>query len=276
MDAEFIVVEGPQLGNRYSLGTQEVRVGQAPSAEIKLTGNQVAWEHCVVRPRDGRYQIADRRSGTGVYINGMRAKEHWLEAGDQVSIGETVLVFREDSQAAPPEPQNQTLLRACGLLFLFRALALAQSPKNRAALAAQCLRLIADIVQMNGGGVMLGTAPDEILAAARDLELDAALAELAVRVFQEGIATDPDRRAMAVALTSRGTTPARSWCSSRSRSRPTYRIIATPCAPSPPWQWRRWKRHGNWSSCRWRMHNSSNGWAPTNRASWGRARRWRS
>ena len=100
MDAEFIVVEGPQLGNRYPLGTQEVRVGQAPSAEIQLTGNQVAWEHCVVRPRDGRYQIADRRSGTGVYINGMRAKEHWLEAGDQVSIGETVLVFREDPAAA--------------------------------------------------------------------------------------------------------------------------------------------------------------------------------
>jgi two-component system response regulator HydG len=206
MDAEFIVVEGPQLGTRYPLGTEEMRVGQAPSAEIKLTGNQVAWEHCVVRHCDGRYQIADRRSGTGVYINGMRANEHWLEAGDQVSIGETVLVFREDSQAAPPEPQNQTLLRACGLLFLFRALALAQSPKNRAALAAQCLRLIADIVHVNGGGVMLGTAPDEILAAARDLELDAGLAELAVRVFQEGIATDADRRAMAVALTSRGAT----------------------------------------------------------------------
>ncbi|MEI9972569.1 MAG: FHA domain-containing protein [Ignavibacteriota bacterium] len=74
MEAEFIVVEGPLLGSRYPLGAQETRIGNAPSAEIRLTGNQVAFEHCVVRLREGRYQIADRRSGTGIYINGMRAK----------------------------------------------------------------------------------------------------------------------------------------------------------------------------------------------------------
>jgi Nif-specific regulatory protein len=204
MDAEFIVVEGPLLGNRYALGANEIRVGHAPSAEIRLSGNMVAWEHCVVRLRDGRYQIADRRSGTGIYVNGMRTKEHWLEPGDQVSIGETVLVFRDDTPAASQDSQNQTLLRACGLLFLFRALALAQSPANRAKLAGQLLRLIADILHVSGGGVLLGSGPEEILISSRELELEAGLAELAARVFQEGIVIDAGQRAMAVALSIRG------------------------------------------------------------------------
>src|SRR5580698_2894849 len=110
MDAELIVVEGPLLGTRYALGPSELRVGQAPNAEIRLTGHHVAWEHCVIRQREGRYQISDRRSGSGTYVNGLRTREHSLEPGDQVSIGDTVLVYREDTPATAPESQNQTLL----------------------------------------------------------------------------------------------------------------------------------------------------------------------
>ena len=81
MDAELIVVEGPLLGTRYALGADELRIGRAPTAHIRLSDHHAAPEHCVVRPREGRYQIADRRSGTGTYVNGMRTNEHWLEPG---------------------------------------------------------------------------------------------------------------------------------------------------------------------------------------------------
>jgi len=204
MEAEFIVVEGPLLGTRYALCADEVRIGRAPSADIRLPDNQAAWEHCVVRRREGRYQIADRRSGTGTYINGLRTSEHWLEPEDQVSIGETVLVYREDAPAAPADSQNHTLLRACSLLFLFRALAMAQSPRHRDTLAGQLMRLIADIVPAGTGGVMLGRTPEEVRAAARDLGVDASLGEMAARVFNEGVAMDAQTRTLAVALSSRG------------------------------------------------------------------------
>ena len=204
MEAEFIVVEGPLLGTRYPLGADDLRIGRAASADVRLTGHQAAWEHCVVRCRDGRYQIADHRSGAGTYVNGMRTTEHWLEPGDQVSIGETVLVYREDAPAAPCDSQNHTLLRACALLFLFRALAVAQSPRHRATLAGQLLRLIADIVPVSGGGVMLGREPGELRTAARELGIDPALGELAARVFAEGVAVDAAKRMMAVGLSSRG------------------------------------------------------------------------
>jgi len=202
MEAELIVVDGPLLGMRYALA-DEIRIGQAPSADIRLTGNQVAWEHSVVRLRQGRYQITDQRSGTGTYINGMRASEHWLEPGDQVNIGENTLVYREDAPAFR-ESQNQTLLRACAVQFLFRALATANQSALRATLAEQLMRLIADIIPASGGGVMLGSSADELLASARELGVDAHLAELASQIFSKGLVVDQGRRWIAVPL-SRGT-----------------------------------------------------------------------
>ncbi len=204
MDAELIVVEGPLLGTRYPLGSDDVTIGRATSADIRLTDHLSAWEHCLVRFREGRYQVADRRSGAGTYVNGMRASEHWLEPGDQVSVGETVLMYREDAQAAIGDSQNHTLLRACGLLFLFRALAVAKSSKHRTTLAGQLLRLIADIVPVIGGAVMMGSVPDDVRTAARELGVDADFGEMAARVFGEGVAIDAEKRTLAVALSSRG------------------------------------------------------------------------
>jgi len=203
MDAELIVVEGPLLGTRYALGDADLRLGRSDACEIRLTGNQTAWEHCIVRRRDGRYQLADRRSGTGTYVNGMKTAEHWLEPGDQIGIGETVLVYREDTQGARGS-QNQTLLQGCALLFLFRAMAGAQNPKHRATLGAQLLRLIADIVPIAGGAVLLGRSADELHAAAAESGADSALAELAARVFEIDAGLLAGQNALAVPLSSRG------------------------------------------------------------------------
>src|SRR3954447_19842414 len=97
MDAELIVVSGSLLGERFPLGTGELRIGKGASAGLRLDDAEVAMEHCVVSPREGRYRLTDHRSPFGTYVNGMRIAEHWLEPGDQVSIGEAVLMFREDS-----------------------------------------------------------------------------------------------------------------------------------------------------------------------------------
>src|ERR1035437_3703517 len=126
MNAELIVINGPLLGASVPLGPGEVRIGRAPTAQIRLTGPEVAWEHCVVHQREGRYRIVDCHTGAGTYVNGMRTSEHTLEPDDQVSIGETVMVYREDPAAVAPD-SDHALLRACSLLFLFRAIALSQS-----------------------------------------------------------------------------------------------------------------------------------------------------
>lgn len=204
MDAELIVVSGPLLGTRYPLGTGEVHIGRAASAEIRLTEPDAAFEHCLIRLREGRYRIMDRRTGAGTYVNGMRITEHSLEPDDQVSIGETVLVYREDPAEITPDSPNHMLLRACSLLFLFRAIAMSQSVSHRATLEAQLLQLIADIVPCQGGIIILGRNEDELRSLARERSGPVDLGDIAVRVCREAAVVDPASRIVALALYVRG------------------------------------------------------------------------
>ena len=204
MQAELIVVSGPLLGERFPLGPDETRIGRAPTADIRLTEANTAWEHCVVRARDGRYHIVDRRTGVGTFVNGMRIGEHRLDPGDQIGICETVLVYREDPHVLPPDSQQHALLRACSLLFLFRAIAMAQSGSHRSTLESQLVELIGDIVPSSGGAVLLGRDADELRSAARKLPGPVDLAEIAARICQEGSVADPATLVVALALYVRG------------------------------------------------------------------------
>jgi Nif-specific regulatory protein len=204
MQAEFTVVSGPLLGERFPLGPGETRIGRATTADIRLTEAGTAWEHCIVRECDGRYQITDRRTGVGTFVNGMRIGEHWLEPGDQVGIRETVLVYREDPPVLPPDSPQHALLRACSLVFLFRAIAMARSGSHRATLESQLAELIGDIVPSSGGAVLLGRDADELRSAARDLPGPLDLAEIAARVCEAGSVADPATLVVALALYVRG------------------------------------------------------------------------
>src|SRR5450631_4575321 len=113
MEAEFIVVSGAHLGARFPLGKQDVSIGRAASAGIRLPETGVAPDHCVVRPSPTGYRLTDRRSPSGTYINGMRVTEQALEPGDQVAIGDAVLLYREESAPERDSSPRQTLLRAC-------------------------------------------------------------------------------------------------------------------------------------------------------------------
>src|SRR5689334_19527992 len=97
MEGELLVVSGPRVSERFALGPNEVRIGRDPGSSIHLDEAGVAWDHCVVQLSAGRYRLLDRRTGDGTYVNGMRITEHWLEPGDHIAIGGSLLLYREDS-----------------------------------------------------------------------------------------------------------------------------------------------------------------------------------
>ncbi|HLK48979.1 MAG TPA: sigma 54-interacting transcriptional regulator [Bryobacteraceae bacterium] len=166
MEPEFLVVSGSRLSERFSLGQGEVRIGRAPGSTIRLDESGVAWEHCVIRRSDGQWRLVDQRTGAGTFVNGMRVSDHCLEAGDQISIGSTVLLYREEAAPDATLPQHM-LLQACSLLFLFRALAASENEGLREKLEEQVLRLITDLVPCRGGAVLLGRDAAELQAAAK-------------------------------------------------------------------------------------------------------------
>src|SRR5260370_38040480 len=118
MEAEFIVVSGALLGARFPLGNSEVSIGRAPSAGIRLSEPGVAPEHCVVRPSPAGHRLTDRRSSSGTHINGMRVTEQDLEPGDQLAIGDIILLYRNELVPDRDSTARHTLVRACSFLCL--------------------------------------------------------------------------------------------------------------------------------------------------------------
>jgi two-component system, NtrC family, response regulator HydG len=196
MEAELIVISGAQLGTRFPLEHAEITLGRAPSNHIRLQDPGIAAEHCAIRPLPNACRLTDRRSGTGTYVNGMRITAQGLEPGDQIALGECVLLYREKTAPEGSEAR-QTLLRACSFLFLFRALAGAQEESQRAALETPLHTLLADIVPCSDSAILLGRSPEEWGAAA-DLQ------SLADAAFRDGAVADPAAGLVAIPLWTRG------------------------------------------------------------------------
>jgi len=68
MEAELIVVEGPDPGNRFLLGSHELRAGRSPVAEIRLHDSAAAGE------TDTDLLGTARRDDTGVCDTGTGAR----------------------------------------------------------------------------------------------------------------------------------------------------------------------------------------------------------
>jgi two-component system, NtrC family, response regulator HydG len=207
MEGELLAIRGPRLCERFPLGAGDTSIGRSPQSTIQLDDPEVAWDHCVVQPSSDRYRILDRRTGTGTgtFVNGKRILEHTLQLGDQVSVGETVLLYREEPAVQAGMPAPQTLLRTCALQFLFRALASSENPAVSGVVESQLLRLIGDLVPVIGGAVLLGHDVVE-LRAASELRDPASplISALAERVCREGPIADVATGYVAVPLYVRG------------------------------------------------------------------------
>jgi Nif-specific regulatory protein len=190
MDAELVVLGGLRAGSRIPLDRDEISIGKAPSNTLVLTDANVAWRHCLLRGENGRYLITDLRSGAGTYINGLRTAEQWLENGDQIAIGDTMLLFHVPGDVSV-DTAGDSLMRASALLYLIRALASAQGQPHYHLLESQTLQLIGEFVPCTGGTVLLGDTEPGVLGAAR--ERSSNLEPLVARMCREGIVSDGSR-----------------------------------------------------------------------------------
>jgi two-component system response regulator HydG len=211
MTAELIVVNGPLAGTRYPLDRGEILVGRAPNSAVVLSEPDVAWRHCQIRQQGSRFSIADLRSSTGTYVNGMRSAERWLEDHDQIGVGKTVLMFRsgeagsrsvDQGEQATPTETKPLLLTACSLLFLFRALAASIGEAQSNLLQSQIVRLVSDLIPVREALLLLGTDCTELLKRFRErttryeTDFEPALS----RICKEGAFQDPESGTVGVPL----------------------------------------------------------------------------
>ena len=188
--AELIVLNGPSAGKTLALSGEELRIGRAPGNQLILNDPGVDWKHGAIHCEPDGHVLADYGSAQGVFVNGARVSRQRLNDKDQISIGETILVYR---RAGAQQETNalstlaivdtkQTFLRASALLYFFRLLA--QQPM--AEIETQLLGLIADLIPgATGGAVLIGSSEQDLVAQASGR--DPRLTTLIPQVFASGV-----------------------------------------------------------------------------------------
>ena len=89
----FVVVKGPDTGERFAVDRDELTIGRGSDRHIFLNDVTVSREHAIVTVGEGAVHIADAGSLNGTYVNGDSIEEAELVDGDHVQIGRFLLVF---------------------------------------------------------------------------------------------------------------------------------------------------------------------------------------
>ena len=85
---------GPLLDSMYFLTEAQTCIGRDPSNSLAISDLSLSRHHCVLSREQESYKICDLDSRNGTYVNGNMISEMLLNHGDQISVGESIFVFR--------------------------------------------------------------------------------------------------------------------------------------------------------------------------------------
>ncbi|HTR66162.1 MAG TPA: sigma 54-interacting transcriptional regulator [Terriglobales bacterium] len=188
MNPRLVGVHGPLKAASLALVEGEVSVGRDSSNPLWTSDPALSRRHCTITGQDGRFTIRDLNSLNGTRVNGVRVEQHELSHGDQIVVGDSVLVFlsAEDDfhleksaveltetgelRSAPfllrpedaayglpgvtPAALPQTPRIASDLNFLLTVATGIGSIRDREALEWQLLGMIFDVVPADRGAIL--------------------------------------------------------------------------------------------------------------------------
>ena len=108
-------------GRKFPLSGEDVLIGRAADASLRLTGNSVAVRHAALVGENGAFWLKDMGSHTGVRLNGRRQEQTTaLRDGDVLQIGDQSFRFRQERKRGwEPNIWTLFLLLCAGGLFFY-------------------------------------------------------------------------------------------------------------------------------------------------------------
>lgn len=103
----FLFLEsGPDEGMEFQLRDRPVVVGRSETCDLVLRDDLCSREHFRLEPDDDGWRVRDLESKSGTLINGVPVSDAILPVGAKVKVGQTELLFLQDSVElkAPPRP----------------------------------------------------------------------------------------------------------------------------------------------------------------------------
>lgn len=93
--ASLRVKAGPQKGTTFEIRRDNVVLGRESSGEVQILDQGISRKHAEVFRIGEMYFIRDLDSRNGTFVNDQQIHEEILRVGDQIALGNTVLVFED-------------------------------------------------------------------------------------------------------------------------------------------------------------------------------------
>ena len=111
--AQLLVRQGVNPGAVYPLRAAANTIGRNEGLEVTVRDTLISRRHARITLREDRYYIEDLLSANGTFVNGKKlTAAQVLNDGDQISIGDTTLLFQLRGAAPPVLPVNEQTMVA--------------------------------------------------------------------------------------------------------------------------------------------------------------------
>ncbi len=90
---KLLLKEGPE-SRPIKINADAASIGRAKDCTICLSDRKVSRLHAKIERIGVTYQIRDLESGNGTRVNGRRIDFHALSQGDEIRVGDTVIVVQ--------------------------------------------------------------------------------------------------------------------------------------------------------------------------------------
>ncbi len=116
MKAHLLITNGQLAGTVVPVGDgQTLTFGRSDMSDIVIPDGKASRIHCKVQNAGSAVEVFDLNSSNGTYCNQRRIERQSLKPGDEVMLGETILIFEvapaTEADIQPPtgsQPQQQT------------------------------------------------------------------------------------------------------------------------------------------------------------------------
>lgn len=99
-DAWLIMKTGPLKGKQFVIYHNPTVIGSSPKCDVYIFKDpSVEPHHAEIRQQGSKFEVIDKNSPQGVFVNSQRVSKKVLEKGDIIIIGESLLEFQQKDRA---------------------------------------------------------------------------------------------------------------------------------------------------------------------------------
>lgn len=101
-----LVLQGREV-RKFALNAATTTIGRAQDNDIVINNLALSRHHAEVHRRQGRFELQDRGSQNGVFVNEERiSRPRVLRDGDHITLGTYRFIFSEEAEAIGPGPRT--------------------------------------------------------------------------------------------------------------------------------------------------------------------------